>query len=64
MDYLAFMTKCPAIAVELPVSTRQISLSDRSSRGTWYLAVSRPAGNVVGNFEIRQYPRSSRRCHF
>eukprot|EP00965_Chrysotila_dentata_P079804 2632291-Pleurochrysis_carterae.AAC.1 len=53
MDYLAFMTKYPTITVRLPVSTRQISLSVRSSRGTCYLAVSRPAGNVVGNCEIR-----------
>ena len=59
MDYLAFMTKYLAITVEVPVSTRQISLSVRSSRGTWYLAVSRPTGNVVGNCEILSYPRSS-----
>eukprot|EP00965_Chrysotila_dentata_P113718 3759597-Pleurochrysis_carterae.AAC.1 len=44
MDYLAFMTKYPAITVELPVSTRLISLSIRSSHGTWNLAASRPAG--------------------
>ena len=64
MDYLAFITKYPSITVELPVSTRQISLSVRSSHGTWYLAASRPAGNVVGNCEILSYLRSSRRCHF
>eukprot|EP00965_Chrysotila_dentata_P107595 3554842-Pleurochrysis_carterae.AAC.1 len=57
MDYLAFMTKYPAITVESPASTRQISLSVRSSHGTRYLAISRPTGNVVGNWEIRQYPR-------
>ena len=62
--YLAFMTKYLVITVELPVNTRQISLSVRSSHGTWYLAVSRPAGNVVGNCEILSYLRSSRRCHF
>eukprot|EP00959_Pyramimonas_sp_CCMP1952_P137750 2883344-Pyramimonas_sp.AAC.1 len=61
MDYLAFITKYPSITVELPVSTRQISLSVRSSHGTWYLAASRPAGNVVGNCEILSYLRSSRR---
>ena len=53
MDYLAFIPKYPFITVELPVSTRQISLSVRSSHGTWYLAASRPTGNVVGNCEIR-----------
>ena len=53
MDYLAFISKYPTITVELPVSTRQISLSVRSSHGTWYLAVNRPTGNVVGNCEIR-----------
>eukprot|EP00965_Chrysotila_dentata_P072304 2389610-Pleurochrysis_carterae.AAC.1 len=63
-DYLALMTEYPAITVELPASTRQISLSARSNHGTWFLAASRPAGNVVGNCEIRQYLRSSRRCHF
>eukprot|EP00965_Chrysotila_dentata_P099829 3298650-Pleurochrysis_carterae.AAC.1 len=61
MDYRAFMTKCPAITVELPVSTRQISLLVRSSHGSWYLAASRPTENMVGNCEIRQYLRSSRR---
>eukprot|EP00965_Chrysotila_dentata_P009420 306768-Pleurochrysis_carterae.AAC.1 len=61
MDDLAFMTKYPDITVELPVSSRQISLSVRSSHDTWYLAVSRPTGNVVGNCEILLYPRSSRR---
>eukprot|EP00965_Chrysotila_dentata_P254061 6211746-Pleurochrysis_carterae.AAC.2 len=58
MDYLAFMTKYPAITLELPVSTRQISLSVGSSHGTSYLAASRPAGNVVRSCEIRQYRRS------
>eukprot|EP00965_Chrysotila_dentata_P084065 2774965-Pleurochrysis_carterae.AAC.1 len=53
MDYLTFMTKYPAITIELPFSTRQSSLSVRSSHGTWYLAVSRPKGNVAGNCEIR-----------
>eukprot|EP00965_Chrysotila_dentata_P135054 4466541-Pleurochrysis_carterae.AAC.1 len=54
MDHLAFMTKYPAITVEYPLadSTRQISLSVRSSQGTWTLAVSRPTGNVVGSCEI------------
>eukprot|EP00965_Chrysotila_dentata_P196723 6177753-Pleurochrysis_carterae.AAC.4 len=60
MDHLAFTTKYPDIKVELPISTRQISLSDRSSHGTWYLADSHPTGNVVRNCEIRWYPRSSR----
>eukprot|EP00965_Chrysotila_dentata_P131098 4333638-Pleurochrysis_carterae.AAC.1 len=40
MDYLAFMTK---------LAKRQ------SSPGAWYLAASRPTGNVVGNCEIRQH---------
>eukprot|EP00965_Chrysotila_dentata_P018845 627573-Pleurochrysis_carterae.AAC.1 len=53
MDYLAFMTKYPAITIVLPVGTRQISLSVISSHCTWYLAVSRPTGTVVGNCEIR-----------
>eukprot|EP00965_Chrysotila_dentata_P142342 4706086-Pleurochrysis_carterae.AAC.1 len=64
MDYLAFMTEYPAITVELPVSTGQISLSVRSSYSTWYLAASRPTGNVIGNCEIRHYLRSTRRCCF
>eukprot|EP00965_Chrysotila_dentata_P007244 234962-Pleurochrysis_carterae.AAC.1 len=36
----------------------------QSSHGTWYLAVSRPTGNVVGDCEIRQYLRSSRHFYF
>eukprot|EP00965_Chrysotila_dentata_P071630 2366713-Pleurochrysis_carterae.AAC.1 len=59
MDYLAVMTKYPGITVELPVSTRKISISVRSSHGTWYLAVSGPAGNVVGKWQVRDTAVSS-----
>eukprot|EP00965_Chrysotila_dentata_P206775 6183732-Pleurochrysis_carterae.AAC.1 len=58
MDYLAFTTKYLACTEDLPGFTRHISLFGcQSSPGTWYLATSRPTGNVVGNCEILPYLR-------